>query len=206
MPFKVAIKKLLDDFTPAAKQLGAVNTIIPRVGADGKRVLIGDNTDWVSCYSPVQSTSIVTDSLRDRSASATCFSVGSSPSIGRTASRLGLSSAQEGPLALQVSTERLFGCFMADRPIPLAQFTLSGRWESATSTSSTERLPESRTSLPTLLPTPGPVYYISPRSLPKPSPSVFRSLSWELSQPREPSRLLLPLLLASPLQLTAPSL
>ncbi|ORY56201.1 hypothetical protein BCR35DRAFT_355662 [Leucosporidium creatinivorum] len=47
MPFKVSIKKLLDDFTPAARQLGAVNTVIPRLGADGKRVLVGDNTDWI---------------------------------------------------------------------------------------------------------------------------------------------------------------
>lgn len=48
MPFKIEIKKLVDDLTPAARQLGAVNTVSPRLGADGKRFLLGDNTDWAS--------------------------------------------------------------------------------------------------------------------------------------------------------------
>jgi hypothetical protein len=73
MPFKIIIKNLLDDFTPAAKQLGAVNTVIPRLGADGKRILIGDNTDWVSSCWSYKLVSSSADHLHDRSASEMCL-------------------------------------------------------------------------------------------------------------------------------------
>ncbi|KAL0563412.1 hypothetical protein V5O48_018655 [Marasmius crinis-equi] len=46
IPFKMDIMPLLDEVTPAAKLVGAVNTVIPKV-VDGKRVLVGDNTDWL---------------------------------------------------------------------------------------------------------------------------------------------------------------
>lgn len=46
MPYKLDIIPLLDKLTPAAKAIGAVNTIIPR-GQDSERVLVGDNTDWL---------------------------------------------------------------------------------------------------------------------------------------------------------------
>lgn len=47
IPLKLDIIPLLDSVTEDAKYVGAVNTIIPSVSpATGKRVLIGDNTDW----------------------------------------------------------------------------------------------------------------------------------------------------------------
>ena len=46
IPYKLDIIPLLDKLTPAAKAIGAVNTIIPQ-GQDSERVLVGDNTDWL---------------------------------------------------------------------------------------------------------------------------------------------------------------
>ncbi|KAJ3811421.1 Shikimate dehydrogenase [Lentinula lateritia] len=46
IPHKLNIIPLLDQLTPAAKVMGAVNTIIPT--KDGAtRILVGDNTDWL---------------------------------------------------------------------------------------------------------------------------------------------------------------
>jgi pentafunctional AROM polypeptide len=53
IPFKLDIIPLLDELSPAAKAIGAVNTIIPVPkspnSADGSRnvLLYGDNTDWL---------------------------------------------------------------------------------------------------------------------------------------------------------------
>ncbi|KAG2004494.1 arom polypeptide [Coprinopsis cinerea AmutBmut pab1-1] len=55
IPFKVDVIELLDELTESAKEIGAVNTIIPvhrsSINAQGQeettRVLVGDNTDWV---------------------------------------------------------------------------------------------------------------------------------------------------------------
>jgi len=47
IPHKLAIIPLLDELTPAARAIGAVNTVIARTAADGSRTLIGDNTDWL---------------------------------------------------------------------------------------------------------------------------------------------------------------
>ncbi|KAF5391024.1 hypothetical protein D9757_003930 [Collybiopsis confluens] len=46
IPHKLNIIPLLDQLTPAAEAMGAVNTIIP-VSSGKKRVLVGDNTDWL---------------------------------------------------------------------------------------------------------------------------------------------------------------
>ncbi|KAF9266627.1 Shikimate dehydrogenase [Marasmius fiardii PR-910] len=47
IPFKLDIVPLLNEISPAAKSMGAVNTIIPKTSADGTRILYGDNTDWL---------------------------------------------------------------------------------------------------------------------------------------------------------------
>ncbi|KAJ2552391.1 3-dehydroquinate dehydratase (3-dehydroquinase), partial [Coemansia sp. RSA 1933] len=47
IPHKQTIIPLLDSLTPAAQQIGAVNTVIPTIDAQGKRVLVGDNTDYL---------------------------------------------------------------------------------------------------------------------------------------------------------------
>ncbi|KAF8632649.1 hypothetical protein AX17_004782 [Amanita inopinata Kibby_2008] len=46
IPYKIDIIPLLDQLTPAAKAMGAINTVIP-VFTDSGRKLIGDNTDWI---------------------------------------------------------------------------------------------------------------------------------------------------------------
>ncbi|PFH47573.1 hypothetical protein AMATHDRAFT_151764 [Amanita thiersii Skay4041] len=46
IPYKIEIMSLLDELTPSAKLMGAVNTIIP-VHTESGRKLIGDNTDWI---------------------------------------------------------------------------------------------------------------------------------------------------------------
>jgi pentafunctional AROM polypeptide len=49
IPYKLDIIPLLDDLSPAAQVIGAVNTIIPQaISADGSSwKLLGDNTDWL---------------------------------------------------------------------------------------------------------------------------------------------------------------
>ncbi|KLO15168.1 Pentafunctional AroM protein [Schizopora paradoxa] len=47
IPHKLPIMPLLDELTPEARAIGAVNTVIARVAADGTRRLVGDNTDWI---------------------------------------------------------------------------------------------------------------------------------------------------------------
>ncbi|GAM90019.1 hypothetical protein ANO11243_080590 [Dothideomycetidae sp. 11243] len=47
-PHKLQIGRLLDAITPCAERVGAVNTVMVRDAEDGgRRVLVGDNTDWV---------------------------------------------------------------------------------------------------------------------------------------------------------------
>lgn len=46
IPHKLAIMPFLDTISEHAKQIGAVNTVIPFYMPDGKRVLHGENTDW----------------------------------------------------------------------------------------------------------------------------------------------------------------
>ncbi|KAH0258049.1 AROM pentafunctional protein, ARO1, partial [Aureobasidium melanogenum] len=46
IPLKLDVMKLLDHVDPAARTIGAVNTIVPTQTADGKTILTGYNTDW----------------------------------------------------------------------------------------------------------------------------------------------------------------
>ena len=45
MPFKVSIVPFLDELTPEANAIGAINTIFLDIGTDGRRKYIGTNTD-----------------------------------------------------------------------------------------------------------------------------------------------------------------
>jgi pentafunctional AROM polypeptide len=47
IPLKRDIIAHLDELTPEAKAIGAVNTVIPSTNAQGYRILLGDNTDWI---------------------------------------------------------------------------------------------------------------------------------------------------------------
>ncbi|THU90417.1 Shikimate dehydrogenase [Dendrothele bispora CBS 962.96] len=48
IPHKLDIIAALDRLSPAAKAMGAVNTIVPVQSGDGSgRILLGDNTDWL---------------------------------------------------------------------------------------------------------------------------------------------------------------
>jgi pentafunctional AROM polypeptide len=52
IPYKLEIIPLLDELTPAAKTMGAVNTIVPLLTKAGRK-LIGDNTDWIGVHQSV---------------------------------------------------------------------------------------------------------------------------------------------------------
>ena len=51
IPHKLAIIPLLDTISVEAKAIGAVNTVVPIASNDGKRILHGDNTDWMGIVS-----------------------------------------------------------------------------------------------------------------------------------------------------------
>ncbi|PWN28555.1 Shikimate dehydrogenase [Jaminaea rosea] len=51
IPLKVAIMAEMDELTPVATIIGAVNTVIPVRDQSGKLRLIGDNTDWMAIHS-----------------------------------------------------------------------------------------------------------------------------------------------------------
>ncbi|EGN94414.1 hypothetical protein SERLA73DRAFT_114628 [Serpula lacrymans var. lacrymans S7.3] len=57
IPFKLDVIPLLDQLSPAAEAIGAVNTIVPRLAdASGtNRILYGDNTDWLGIVESVRS-------------------------------------------------------------------------------------------------------------------------------------------------------
>lgn len=54
IPHKLAIIPLLDDLTPEAKAVGAVNTVICTKNSDGSRTLLGDNTDWMGILNTIR--------------------------------------------------------------------------------------------------------------------------------------------------------
>lgn len=47
IPHKLTIMPLLDELTPEAQAIGAVNTVVAQLRGDGTRKLLGDNTDWI---------------------------------------------------------------------------------------------------------------------------------------------------------------
>ncbi|KAK7216176.1 hypothetical protein V2G26_004179 [Clonostachys chloroleuca] len=54
MPHKLQVHKYCDEITDTAKSIGAINTLIVK-SKDGKRVIMGDNTDWSGLYSIMSS-------------------------------------------------------------------------------------------------------------------------------------------------------
>jgi pentafunctional AROM polypeptide len=64
IPHKQTIIPHLNELTPAARDIGAVNTVLVRnnknddnessASASGERYLVGDNTDWKGIYTPLQ--------------------------------------------------------------------------------------------------------------------------------------------------------
>ena len=54
IPLKLDIMSQLDELTPEAKAIGAVNTVIPFTKAGGHRGLRGDNTDWIGIRNVVK--------------------------------------------------------------------------------------------------------------------------------------------------------
>ena len=55
IPLKLQVIPLLDQLSPAAEAIGAVNTIAPRLinGGDSRKILFGDNTDWLGIYNVI---------------------------------------------------------------------------------------------------------------------------------------------------------
>jgi pentafunctional AROM polypeptide len=53
VPHKQNIIPHVDVLTDAAKEIGSVNTVIVKKDKFGRRVLIGDNTDWRGIYNPL---------------------------------------------------------------------------------------------------------------------------------------------------------
>ncbi|KAH8677261.1 dehydroquinase class 1 [Xylariales sp. PMI_506] len=58
IPLKVDIMQYLDEITDSAKVIGAINTIIPKIAADGTKRLIGTNTDWMGMVYTLRSAGI----------------------------------------------------------------------------------------------------------------------------------------------------
>lgn len=59
IPLKLDIIPLLDNVSDAAKVIGAVNTIVPVDSDDGKRTLLGENTDWMGMVYALRQAEIV---------------------------------------------------------------------------------------------------------------------------------------------------
>jgi pentafunctional AROM polypeptide len=57
IPHKTDIIKELDELSPAARLIGAVNTIIPMHLEGGTTRLVGDNTDWIGIRNTILSKS-----------------------------------------------------------------------------------------------------------------------------------------------------
>lgn len=54
IPLKLDIMPHLDDISPDAKVIGAVNTIVPQRSSSEETKLYGDNTDWQAIYKAVK--------------------------------------------------------------------------------------------------------------------------------------------------------
>ncbi|KAG5181647.1 type I 3-dehydroquinase-domain-containing protein [Tribonema minus] len=55
IPHKQNVLQFLDQISPAAEKIGAVNTVIVQVDPEtGKPVLLGDNTDWLGILRPIK--------------------------------------------------------------------------------------------------------------------------------------------------------
>lgn len=53
-PHKLQIGKYLESESRVAKLIGAVNTVCVRYGKDGRKELVGDNTDWLGIKSCIE--------------------------------------------------------------------------------------------------------------------------------------------------------
>ena len=54
MPLKEELLPHMGMLSDSARRIGAVNTVTARVAADGSRLLVGDNTDWVAIHRLVE--------------------------------------------------------------------------------------------------------------------------------------------------------
>ena len=55
MPLKEALLAAVDALSPAARRIGAINTVTARAAAGGgAAVLVGDNTDWIAIHRLVE--------------------------------------------------------------------------------------------------------------------------------------------------------
>ncbi|KIM28153.1 hypothetical protein M408DRAFT_329534 [Serendipita vermifera MAFF 305830] len=57
IPHKLAMVEEVDELTPAARLIGALNTIVPIGQVDGSVRIIGDNTDWIGIRNTILSKS-----------------------------------------------------------------------------------------------------------------------------------------------------
>jgi pentafunctional AROM polypeptide len=53
IPLKLDVIPLIQTLSPAAKAIGAVNTIVAQTNAKGEKQFFGDNTDWLGIYHTV---------------------------------------------------------------------------------------------------------------------------------------------------------
>lgn len=77
IPLKLDIIPLIDRVSDAAKVIGAVNTIIPVDEDDGKRTLLGENTDWMGMVYALRQAGIVKPSSTNPTGGGSAVVIGS---------------------------------------------------------------------------------------------------------------------------------
>ncbi|QUC20789.1 uncharacterized protein UV8b_05030 [Ustilaginoidea virens] len=153
IPLKRDIIPLLDELTPAAQIIGAVNTIIPQQQgkSTNKRYLVGDNTDWKGMVYTLReagfmhtthqpSAAVIGSGGTTRAAIYALHSLGLNPIyvVGRDANKVEILKS-EFPLDFQIEAishdevcgisrpiSVIISCIPADRPVdPVVQDTVS---------------------------------------------------------------------------------